>query len=165
MMTLKRHHIHAISKIHNCYLLDFHLAGGMWRVLKDLSQLIHEAACCLFNMAWAIGVETVEWIAEAKKQCGLLGRSHGWNWNGEECLDSNRFPLLEGQPLIAEPALEPSNSNTLILHPCYLNKARAQASAVFPSPTQFSQLPAYLSTNYDADIDLANAICNMNVAE
>jgi len=170
-MTLKCHHIHAISEIHNCYVLDFRLASRMWHVLKDLSRSIHEAAdpdvdpfeslpsylnpyrlhelkmpstmieevCRLFNMAQAIGVETVEWIAEAKKRCGLLGRSHGWNWNGEECLDSDRFPLLEGQLLISEPALEPSNSNTLILHPHYLNQPRAQASAVFPSLTQFSQ--------------------------
>lgn len=213
-MTLKRHHIHAISEIHNCYVLDFYLASGMWRVLKDLSRSIHEAANPdvdpfeslpsylnpsrlrelempsprilqienfsqnmllssttieevrrLFNMAQAIGVETVEWIAEAKKRCGLLGRSHGWNWNGEERLDSDRFPLLEGQLLISEPALEPNDSNALILHPRYSNQARAQASAVFPSPTQFSQPPAYPSTNYDADIDLANAIRNMTVAE
>jgi len=26
----------------------------------------------LFNMAQAIGVETVEWIAEAKEHCGIL---------------------------------------------------------------------------------------------
>jgi len=116
-------------------------------------------------MVQAINVETVEWISEAKKQCGWLGRSHGWNWNGEEHLDSDRFPLLEGQLLISEPALEPSDSNALILHPHYLNQARAQASAVFPLPTQFFQPPAYPSTNYDADIDLANTICNMNVAE
>jgi hypothetical protein len=43
-MTLKRHHIHPISEIHNCYILDFYLASGMWRVLKDLSRSIHEAA-------------------------------------------------------------------------------------------------------------------------
>jgi hypothetical protein len=43
-MTLKRHHIHTISEIHNCYVLDFHLASGMWCVLKDLSRSIHEAA-------------------------------------------------------------------------------------------------------------------------
>ena len=97
--------------------------------------------------------------------CSLLGWSHGWNWNSEEHLDSDRFPLLEGQLLISEPALEPSDSNTLILHPRYSNQARAQASAVFPSPTQFSQPPAHPSTNYDANIDLANAICNMNVTE
>jgi hypothetical protein len=36
-MTLKHHHIHTISEIHNCYVLNFHLASGMWRVLKDLS--------------------------------------------------------------------------------------------------------------------------------
>ena len=36
-MTLKRHHIHPISEIHNCYVLDFYLGSRMWCVLKDLS--------------------------------------------------------------------------------------------------------------------------------
>ena len=43
-MTLKRHHIHAISEIHNFHLLDFHLVNGIWHVLKDLSRSIHKAA-------------------------------------------------------------------------------------------------------------------------
>ena len=43
-MTLKRHHIHAISEIHNFHSLDFDLANGIWCVLKDLSCSIHEAA-------------------------------------------------------------------------------------------------------------------------
>ena len=43
-MTLKCHHIHAISEIHNFHSLDFDLANGIWRVLKDLSCSIHEAA-------------------------------------------------------------------------------------------------------------------------
>ena len=43
-MTLKRHHIHAISKIHNFHSLDFDLTNGIWYVLKDLSRSIHEAA-------------------------------------------------------------------------------------------------------------------------
>ena len=43
-MTLKRHHIHAISEIHNFHSLDFDLANGIWRVLKDLSCSIHKAA-------------------------------------------------------------------------------------------------------------------------
>ena len=130
-----------------------------------LSSTTIEEVHHLFNMAQAIGVETVEWIAEAKKRCGSLRWSHGWNWSGEERLDSDRFPLLEGQLLISEPTLEPSDSNALILHPHYLNQARAQASAVFLLPTQFSQPLAYPSTNYDADINLANAIRNMNIAE
>jgi hypothetical protein len=124
-----------------------------------------EEVCCLCNMVQVIGVETVEWIAEAKKCCGLLGRSHGWNWNGEERLDSDRFPLLDGQLLISESAVKPSDSNALILHPHYSNQARAQASTVFPLPTHFSQPPAYPSMNYDTNIDLANAICNLNVTE
>ena len=43
-MSLKRHHLHAVSEIHDIYSLDFHLASGIWRVLKDLSRSIHEAA-------------------------------------------------------------------------------------------------------------------------
>jgi len=43
-MSLKRHHLHAVSEIHNIYSLDFHLASRIWRVLKDLSRSIHEAA-------------------------------------------------------------------------------------------------------------------------
>ena len=42
-MTLKRHHIHAISEIHNFHSLDFDLANGIWRILKDLSCSIHKA--------------------------------------------------------------------------------------------------------------------------
>jgi hypothetical protein len=42
-MSLKRHHLHAVSEIHNIYSLDFYLASGIWRVLKDLSRSIHEA--------------------------------------------------------------------------------------------------------------------------
>ena len=42
-MTLKRHHIHPISEIYNFHSLNFDLANGIWRVLKDLSSSIHEA--------------------------------------------------------------------------------------------------------------------------
>src|SRR6202451_898327 len=43
-MRLKRHHVHDVSKLHNLYLLDFHLAMGIWYLLKDLSCSIHETA-------------------------------------------------------------------------------------------------------------------------
>jgi len=43
-MSLKCHHLHTVSEIHDIYSLDFHLASGIWRVLKDLSRSIHEAA-------------------------------------------------------------------------------------------------------------------------
>ena len=43
-MTLKHHHRHTISEIHNFHLLDFDLVNRIWRVLKDLSHTIHEAA-------------------------------------------------------------------------------------------------------------------------
>ena len=127
-MTLKCHHIHAISKIHNFHSLNFDLANGIWCVLKDLSRSIHEAAdptinpfealpsqinltrlrkiemvslrilqiknfpqnmllCTttheeirrLFATVQGIGMEALECIVEAKKQCGILGRAHGWH--------------------------------------------------------------------------------------
>src|ERR1700685_2155450 len=43
-MRLKRHHVHNVSKLHNLYSLNFHLAMGIWYLLKDLSHSIHEAA-------------------------------------------------------------------------------------------------------------------------
>ena len=43
-MSLKRHHLHTVCEIHDIYSLDFHLASGIWCVLKDLSRSIHEAA-------------------------------------------------------------------------------------------------------------------------
>jgi hypothetical protein len=173
-MSLKRHHIHSISEIHNLYVLDFTLASGIWHVLKDLSQSIHEAANPnvdpfgllpshldparlreiemtaprilqienfsqnmllsattieevrrLFAMAQSIGLETLEWIAEAERCCNLLGRSHGWTWNEADDADSDRFPLLENQLLLSGAALEPNDSNALIIHLRYSNDARA----------------------------------------
>ena len=43
-MTLKHHHIHTISKIHNFHSLDFNLTNKIQHVLKDLSCSIHKAA-------------------------------------------------------------------------------------------------------------------------
>ena len=140
-MTLKCHHIHAISEIHNFHSLDFNLANGIWHVLKDLSRSIHEAPdptinpfealpsqinparlhkiemvspCILqienfsqnmllctmtheeihqlFATVQGIGMEALEWIVEVKKQCGILGRAHGWHWSVDEEVDSDLFP-------------------------------------------------------------------------
>ena len=135
-MTLKRHHIHAISKIHNFHSLDFDLANGIWHILKDLPRSIHKAAdptlnlfealpsqlnparlhkiemlsprilqienfsqnmllCAttceeirqLFATAQNIGMKTLEWIAEAKKRCGIIGRTQSWHWPVNEGFD------------------------------------------------------------------------------
>ena len=164
--TLKHHHIHVISKIHNFYSLDFDLANGIWHVLKDLSCSIHKAADPTINPFEAlpsqinparlreiemvsprilqiknfsqnmllcattheeirqlsatvqgIGIEALEWIVEAKKRCGILGRVHSWHWSVDEEVDSDLFPALEGQLSLSDTALIPDNSNTLILHP------------------------------------------------
>jgi hypothetical protein len=180
-MTLKRHHIHAISEIHNFHSLDFDLANGIWRVLKDLSRSIHEAAdptinpfealpshinparlreiemvsprilqienfsqnmllCAttreeirrLFAMAQDIGIEALEWIAEAKKRCGVLGRAHGWHWSVDEEVNSNLFPALEGQLSLPDATLVPNNSNALILHPRF--STQSPGSVTLPPP-------------------------------
>src|ERR1700735_1388782 len=48
-MRLKCHHVHNISELHNLYSLNFHLAMGIWYLLKDLSCSIHEAADSSIN--------------------------------------------------------------------------------------------------------------------
>ena len=53
-MTLKRHHIHTISEIHNFHSLNFDLANGIWCVLKDLSRSIHEATDPTINLFKAL---------------------------------------------------------------------------------------------------------------
>ena len=62
-------------------------------------------------------MEALEWIAEAKKRCGILGRAHGWHWSVDEEVDSDLFLALECQLLLSDTTLVPDNSNTLILHP------------------------------------------------
>ena len=62
-------------------------------------------------------MEALEWIAEAKKRCGILGRVHGWHWSVDEEVDSDLFPALEGQLSLPDATLVPNNSNALILHP------------------------------------------------
>jgi len=128
-----------------------------------LSSTTMEEVHRLFNMAQAIGVEMVEWIAEAKQHCGILGRMNGWNWN--ECSASNQFPLLEGHLLNPESNFNPTNSNVLILHPRYSNKARARASAIFPAPDHSFQPPPYSVTSDDSDCNFVNSIHNLDIAE
>jgi hypothetical protein len=180
-MTLKCHHIHAISEIHNFHSLDFKLTNGIWRVLKDLSHSIHEAAdptinpfevlpsqinptrlhkiemvsprilqienfsqnmllCAmtceeirrLFATAQGIGMEALEWIVEAKKRCGILGRVHGWHWSVGKEVDSDLFPTLEGQLSLSDTALVPDNSNALIFHPRF--STQSPGSVTLPPP-------------------------------
>ena len=53
-MTLKHHHIHTISEIHNFHSLDFNLTNGIWCILKDLSHSIHEAIDPTLNLFKAL---------------------------------------------------------------------------------------------------------------
>ena len=132
-MRLKHHHIHDISEVHNIYSLDFHLAMGIWYLLKDLSRSIYDAAdpsidsfeslptylnpnhlneigmspprilmvegfsqnmllsattleevYRLFGMAQSVGLEALQWIAEAKRRCESVAGHHGWHWGNPE---------------------------------------------------------------------------------
>ena len=62
-------------------------------------------------------METLEWIAEAKKRCGILGRTHGWHCPVDKGVNSDQFPTLEGQSLLSDTMLVPNDSNALTLHP------------------------------------------------
>ena len=62
-------------------------------------------------------MEALEWIVEAKKRCGILGRAHGWHWSVDEEVVSDIFPALEGQLSLQDASLVPNNSNALTLPP------------------------------------------------
>ena len=180
-ITLKCHHIHTISEIHNFHSLDFDLTNWIWCILKDLSCSIYEAAdptinlfealpsqinptrlckiemvsphilqienisqnmllCAttreeirrLFTTAQGIGMEALEWIAEAKKRCGILGRVHSWHWSVGKEVDSDLFPALGGQLSLSDTVLVPDNSNALILHPRF--STQSPGSVTLPPP-------------------------------
>ena len=61
-----------------------------------LCTTTHEEICQLFTTAQTIGMETLEWIVEAKKQCGMIGRVHSWYWAVDKGVNSDQFPTLEG---------------------------------------------------------------------
>ena len=82
-----------------------------------LCTMTHKEIHQLFAMAQTIGMETLEWIAEAKKRCGMIGRAHTWHWAVNEGVNSDQFSALEGQSLLSNTVLEPGDSNALILHP------------------------------------------------
>ena len=67
-------------------------------------------------MVQNIGMETLEWIVEAKKRCGIFGSMHGWYWPVDEGVDSDQFPALEGQSLLSDTGLVPNDFDVLILH-------------------------------------------------
>ena len=102
-------------------------------------------------------METLEWIAEAKKWCGITGRVHSWHWAVNEGVDSDQFPALEGQSLLSDTTLEPSDSNELILHPCL--STQLPDFIILPPPTYcceytniFPFFLIYLSLYYFSDI-------------
>ena len=84
-------------------------------------------------------METLEWIVEAKKRCGMIGRTHGWHWAVNEEVDSDQFPALEGQSLLSDTVLEPSDSKALILHPWFSTQS---LDFIIPPP------PAYADEEY-----------------
>ena len=77
-------------------------------------------------------MEALEWIVEAKKRCGILGRAHSWHWSVDEEVDLDLFPTLEGQLSLSDTALIPDNSNALILHP-HLS-TQSSGSVTLPLP-------------------------------
>ena len=91
--------------------------------IKNFSQNMllfattHKEIHWLFAMVQTIGMETLEWIVEAKRQCAIIGRVYSWHWVIDKRVDSDQFLALEGQLLLSDTVLEPSNSNALILHP------------------------------------------------
>ena len=61
----------------------------------------------------------------------MIGRVHGWHWP-DEGVDSDLFPGLEGQLLLLEMTLEPSDCTALILHPHF--STRLTDNIITPRP-------------------------------
>ena len=83
----------------------------------SLCAMTHKEIHQLFTTVQTIRMETLEWIVEAKRQCAMIGRVHGWHWVVDERVNLDQFPALEGYLLLSDTMLEPSDSNVLILHP------------------------------------------------
>ena len=89
--------------------------------IKNFSQnmllctMTHEEIHRLFAITQTIRMETLEWIAEATRWCAMIGRAHSWHWVVDKRVDSDQFPVLEGQLLLSDTGLEPSDFNALIL--------------------------------------------------
>ena len=64
----------------------------------------------------------------------MIGRAHGWHWAVNKGVDSDQFPTLEGQLLLSDTSLEPSDSNVLILHPHFTNRLPAN---IIPPPPMY----------------------------
>ena len=73
-MTLKHHHIHAISEIHNFHLLNFNLANGIWHVLKNLSHSIHKAPDPTLNLVNALPSQLNPTNLHETEMVSCLGR-------------------------------------------------------------------------------------------
>ena len=93
----------------------------------------HEEIHQLFAMVQMIRIETLEWIAEAKRQFTILRRAHGWHWIADKRVDSDQFPALEGQLLLSGTTLDSSNSNAWILHPCLSTQSQPSVTNI-PGP-------------------------------
>ena len=127
------------SQLNPAHLRKIEMASLHILQIENFSQNMllctttHEEIRRLFSTAQTIGMETLEWIVEAKRQCRMIGRRHGWHWAINKGVDSNLFPALEGQSLLSETTLEPSNSTALILHPCF--STRSSNNIITPPPT------------------------------
>ena len=78
-------------------------------------------------------MKTLEWIVEAKKRCGITGRTHGWHWPVDKGVDSDQFPTLEGQSLLSDTVLVPNDTNMQILYPCL--STQLPGFVILPPPT------------------------------
>src|ERR1700683_4561018 len=89
----------------------------------------------MFRMAQTVGLEALEWIAEAKRHCELIVGCHSWHWGNPEAgavVAHTCLLLLEGQGqieygLVSAPGDDsltncepPTNtSKAVIIHPCH----------------------------------------------
>jgi hypothetical protein len=70
----------------------------------------------------------------------------------DERINSDQFPALEGQLLLSGTALEPSDSNTMILHPRLSTRSHSSAADIFGPLLPSPRLPDYSPTDVNTDL-------------
>ena len=77
----------------------------------------------------------------------------------------HQMMLLEGQPLLSGTALEPSDSNAMILHPHLLTRSQSSAANIFGPPLPSPRSPDYSPTDVNTDTNLADLMQWVELSE
>ena len=83
-LTIPIHPIQAQAQVHTT---------GIFPPLLPSPQLLTYTPMSVNHslVAQMVGIDTLEWIVEAKTHCTVFGRSHGWHWLVDKEVDLDHF--------------------------------------------------------------------------